>query len=226
MEILVNGKQVRYRYVEKKHIRNSYLRFRGDMLVVTARDERKAIQIMEENREWIERHYLSINESARLFDSNSLRIDGQRYIALLNRTRRPSVELNKDVVIFSASGEDAAERLADRWLSGRSIELVSGIVNEKAAEHGMRFSSIRACRGSRWGSCSSKKELSFNRYLCMVPRRLTEYVVAHELAHTIHLNHSPAFWKEVARICPEYKTLRKELKGYDSYRRRLFLKAE
>ena len=61
MEILVDGKQVKLRYMKKPHIRNAYLRFKGDVLVVTARDERKAEQIVRENRAWIERHYRSIS---------------------------------------------------------------------------------------------------------------------------------------------------------------------
>jgi len=226
MEILVDGKQVKLRYMKKPHIRNAYLRFKGDMLVVTARDERKAEQIIRENRAWIEKHYRSIRESKRLFDSNSILFSGKRSIALLDRAARNSVEANADVIIFRSKSEDSAERLLDRWLSERSISMVSGIVVSKAGEKGMEFSSIGICRGSRWGSCSSKKELKFNRYICMIPIDIAEYVVAHELAHTRQLNHSRAFWEEVKRMCPEYRTLRKELRNYDSYRRAVFRKLE
>ncbi len=226
MEILVDGKQVKLRYMKKPHIRNAYLRFKGDMLVVTARDERKAEQIIRENRAWIEKHYRSIRESKRLFDSNSILFSGKRSIALLDRAARNSVEANADVIIFRSKSEDSAERLLDRWLSERSISMVSGIVVSKAGEKGMEFSSIGICRGSRWGSCSSKKELKFNRYICMIPIDIAEYVVAHELAHTRQLNHSHAFWEEVKRMCPEYRTLRKELRNYDSYRRAVFRKLE
>ncbi len=226
MEILVDGKQVKLRYMKKPHIRNAYLRFKGDVLVVTARDERKAEQIIRENRTWIERHYRSISESRRLFESNSILFSGRRFIALLDKAARNSVEANADVIIFRSRNEDSAERLLDRWLSERSIGMVSDIVISKAKEHGIEFMNIGICRGSRWGSCSSKKELKFNKYICMIPIDIAEYVVAHELAHTLQLNHSHAFWDEVKRICPEYKTLRKELRNYDSYRRAVFTKLE
>ena len=226
MEILVDGKQVKLRYMKKPHIRNAYLRFKGDMLVVTARDERKAEQIIRENRAWIEKHYRSIRESRRLFDANSILFSGKRFIALLDKAGRNSVEANSDVVIFRAKNEDSAERLLDRWLSERSIGMISDIVVSEAKEHGIEFRSISICRGSRWGSCSSKKELKFNKYICMIPIDVAEYVVAHELAHTRQLNHSRAFWDEVRSICPDYRTLRKELRSYDSYRRSVFRKLE
>ena len=226
MEILVDGKQVKLRYMKKPHIRNAYLRFKGDVLVVTARDERKAEQIIRENRTWIERHYRSISESRRLFESNSILFSGRRFIALLDKAARNSVEANADVIIFRSRNEDSAERLLDRWLSERSIGMVSDIVISKAKEHGIEFMNIGICRGSRWGSCSSKKELKFNKYICMIPIDIAEYVVAHELAHTLQLNHSHAFWDEVKKICPEYRTLRKELRDYDSYRRAVFTKLE
>ena len=226
MEILVDGKQVKLRYMKKPHIRNAYLRFRGDMLVVTARDERKAEQIIRENRAWIEKHYRSISESRRLFDSNSILFSGKRFIALLDRAGRNSVEANSEVLIFRSKSEDSAERLLDRWLSEKSISIISDIVVSKAREHGIEFISIGMCRGTRWGSCSSKKELKFNKYICMIPINIAEYVVAHELAHTRQLNHSRAFWEEVRSICPEYRALRKELRNYDSYRREVFRKLE
>lgn len=226
MEILVDGKQVKFRYMRKPHIRNAYLRFRGEVLVVTARDDGKAEQIIRENRAWIEKHYRSISESKRLFDSNSILFSGKRFVVLFDKAGRNSVEANADVIIFRAGNEDSAERLLDRWLADRSIGMVSGIAASMSRENGIGFMSIGICRGSRWGSCSSRKELKFNRYICMIPIDIAEYVVAHELGHTRHLNHSSAFWEEVEGICPGYRRLRKELREYDSYRREVFRKLE
>ncbi len=61
------------------------------------------------------------------------------------------------------------------------------------------------CQKSRWGSCSSKGNLNFNCLLALAPRSVLEYVVVHELAHRKQMNHSAAFWQEVARAKPDYK---------------------
>ncbi|MEK7644650.1 MAG: M48 family metallopeptidase [Patescibacteria group bacterium] len=65
---------------------------------------------------------------------------------------------------------------------------------------------------SRWGSCSGKKNLNFNYRLLFLPIHLADYVVAHELSHLRELNHSPRFWALVAKVIPDYRKRRLELK--------------
>jgi len=67
---------------------------------------------------------------------------------------------------------------------------------------------------SRWGSCSSKRNLNFNWRIIMAPKEVADYVVVHEMCHLRHLNHSPEFWREVAGILPDYKERRKWLREH------------
>lgn len=64
----------------------------------------------------------------------------------------------------------------------------------------------------RWGSCSSLGNLNFNFRLALIPAHLCDYVVVHELCHLKQMNHSPAFWAEVAKILPNYQELVAELR--------------
>ncbi|MBK5933277.1 M48 family metallopeptidase [Rhodovulum imhoffii] len=57
---------------------------------------------------------------------------------------------------------------------------------------------------SRWGSCSSRGDLMFSWRLVMAPPAVLDYVAAHEVAHLKEMNHSPAFWALVARLCPDH----------------------
>lgn len=65
---------------------------------------------------------------------------------------------------------------------------------------------------TRWGSCSSKGNLSFSWRLILAPPKVLDYVVVHELCHRREMNHSPRFWALVESIIPDYKTHRKWLK--------------
>lgn len=70
---------------------------------------------------------------------------------------------------------------------------------------------------TRWGSCSSRGTISYNWHLVLMPERIRDYVVVHELCHLVEMNHSSAFWKKVAEILPDYEDRRKWLKENGSH---------
>lgn len=73
--------------------------------------------------------------------------------------------------------------------------------------------SLRDTR-SRWGSCSSAGRLMFSWRLIMAPPEVLDYVAAHEVAHLVQMNHSPAFWDVVEQLCPDYSRRRRWLRDH------------
>jgi len=71
--------------------------------------------------------------------------------------------------------------------------------------------SIRNTR-TRWGSCSKKGNLNFNYKILFLPQHMTDYIIVHELCHLKEFNHSQNFWDLVAKIVPEHKAVRRELR--------------
>ena len=67
---------------------------------------------------------------------------------------------------------------------------------------------------SRWGSCSKQGNLNFNYRILFLPEPLAGYIVVHELCHLGQMNHSKKFWALVARVAPDYKERRRELRRY------------
>ncbi len=65
---------------------------------------------------------------------------------------------------------------------------------------------------SRWGSCSTTGDISYNWRIVMAPHRIVDYVVVHELCHLLEHNHSPAYWRHVERVLPDFQECREWLK--------------
>ncbi len=65
---------------------------------------------------------------------------------------------------------------------------------------------------TRWGSCSRQGNLNFNVKIALLPPKLADYIIVHELCHLKEMNHGKKFWDLVAKTFPDHKSLRKELK--------------
>jgi hypothetical protein len=82
-----------------------------------------------------------------------------------------------------------------------------------AADYGVAHGAIAIrAQKSRWGSCSTRGNVSFNYKIAALPARLAEYIIVHEVCHLREMNHSARFWAEVARVVPDYRERREELR--------------
>ena len=85
-----------------------------------------------------------------------------------------------------------------------------------AGLYGFTYSCVKIRKSrSRWGSCSSKKIINLSFYVMLLPEHLIEYVLLHELCHTVQMNHSPAFWALLDKCTQNRaKEFRREIRKY------------
>ncbi len=87
--------------------------------------------------------------------------------------------------------------------------------SEWAFKSGLKYKSIKIqVSTTRWGSCSSVNNINLSLFLLLLPEHLIDYVIVHELCHTVEHNHSERFWSKVEQILPDHKALRNELKHH------------
>lgn len=123
------------------------------------------------------------------------------------------VHWHDDVLILAAKPDADLDALARRGLQRRALEHFRLRVAHFAPGIGraappVALSSAR----TRWGSCSTATGIRLNWRLVHLPPEFADYVVAHEIAHLVEMNHSPRFWKVVDKLFPEWKAVRAELK--------------
>tara|TARA_B100001113_G_scaffold231756_1_gene190321 strand:- start:386 stop:934 length:549 start_codon:yes stop_codon:yes gene_type:complete len=97
----------------------------------------------------------------------------------------------------------------------KAREKLSKRLAELAQEHNFQFNkiSIRNQR-TRWGSCSSKNNISLNMKLLHLPDQLIDYILLHELVHTRVKNHSKDFWDELETVVPGARVIDSKLRDY------------
>jgi len=117
-------------------------------------------------------------------------------------------ELDGNVLELSGAVEERAFCIAviERWLNRRAKMRMSPQLVRLASEHGFVITGVTVRKQrSRWGSCSSRGNISLNLKLLFLPPVLVHYIMIHELCHTRHMNHSSRYWETVARYDPDWK---------------------
>ncbi|MBI3175799.1 MAG: M48 family metallopeptidase [Chloroflexi bacterium] len=131
---------------------------------------------------------------------------GQFIPLTLVPAQRPALQFDGLRFTLSQKAQVNAKTYFEAWYKEQARGYLQSRLDHFARLHhfsyrGLRITSAR----TRWGSCNSKNELAFAWRLLMAPPEVVDYVVVHELAHTVHHNHGPKFWKLVGDILPDCK---------------------
>ncbi len=222
--LLTDDKKHPYHLIRSQ--RAKYLRIKlspqGELSVVLPRGValKHAHAFLHSRRGWVEKHLQSLPEPR-----ENKRPD-QLHLALLNETwtvdyvetPAQSIELQEiGDARLSISGKvhDLAliREVIVMWCKQKARETFHALLQDCAEAHGFHYRrlSIRAQK-TRWGSCSSDKNINLNCKLLFMTPEIVRYVMVHELCHTIEMNHSRRFWALVEECDPDYKHHRKQLK--------------
>lgn len=112
----------------------------------------------------------------------------------------------KRFIVISDGSEVAARQEMECFFRKKAKELLIPLANEYASLLEVTFNRVSVRKqATRWGSCSSKGNLSFNVKILCAPTEMISYVVLHEVMHLKHFNHSKTFWQEIEMMMPDYK---------------------
>ena len=176
--------------------------------------------LVRERLAWIDEMHarLRLESPAPTLDgAKTVLLEGRRVPLTVNPGARNSVALRDGGIVMTTSEADPSAQVAylKRFYYRLALQRVREALDRWAPTVGLPYGrvAIREQR-TRWGSCSSKRNLNFNSKLVLAPPEALQYVVIHELCHLRDFNHSPRFWQEVKSRMPEYEYWKKWLKEH------------
>lgn len=171
-----------------------------------------------EKQDWLRKHLDQRPQTIRIDNNAILPIEGR--LRQITGHNARSATLTDDALLLPGDPEQFARR-AEVFLKHMARDRLAAASDSYAAKLGKPYSRItlRDTR-SRWGSCSSAGALMYSWRLILAPPHVLEYVAAHEVAHLQHMDHSPAFWDQVASLYGDYSCARAWLRteGLDLHR--------
>ncbi len=180
---------------------------------------RSALTFVRQKQSWIQQN----NTKRLLHHQQVIGIDHKLYFTPHRSSTISSQVGESTLTIFYPSSmtfsdnevQEAAHVAAKKALKKQAIRILPGRLESLAEQTGHTYKSVSIRHlKTRWGSCNSNQEITLNYYLMQLPWELIDYVLVHELSHTVHMNHSQQFWEEVAKFQPRYKEMKKQIKQY------------
>ncbi|HRP02350.1 MAG TPA: SprT family zinc-dependent metalloprotease [Candidatus Kapabacteria bacterium] len=175
--------------------------------------------ILHQKQDWIIKHHKikqdKIASSQELKEGRTLYL-GEfidiEYIPLNNLLLKYE---NKKIYI-NINNKSEYKEILYNWYRINAKKYLINQVNYYANKYDFTINNIRIKdQKRRWGSCSNKKNINLNWRLIMANNKIIEYIIIHELAHTVELNHSVRFWNIVKKILPDYKETENQIKSLE-----------
>ena len=201
-------------------LRVSQLDGRVTLTLPSGVPEADALAFAREKETWIRDHLSKRGVDVVVAPGCELPLGGRTHQVVLGTGR--VVEITDGMIAVPGKAERVGPSLLGH-LKQLARDRLASACDHYSARLGRPYNriSIRDTR-SRWGSCSSQGTLMFSWRLIMAPPEVLDYVAAHEVAHLAQMNHSPAFWADVARIHGPYQDpcgwLRTQGNGLHRYR--------
>lgn len=172
--------------------------------------DRQIMAFLTDREDWLRSHVDQAAPQQPLKQGSLIPFEGRQIEITLADVARPVLQ---DNVLRLPTRRKSVSAQTKAFLKVAARTALASASDHYAAAIGRSYSklTLRDTR-SRWGSCTSAGGLMYSWRLIMAPPEVLSYVAAHEVAHLVEMNHSPAFWSLVADLMPDYEEHRAWLK--------------
>ncbi len=174
--------------------------------------DKKALTFISSQYKWLKEQIASSAQPVYFTPNTVVPLFGQDCLLLHNKEQRGALYTG-DKLVIGGNIEHFPRRVRD-WIFNRAKQNFSETALSLADKIDCQPAAITIRdNASRWGSCSRKRRINLNWRLAFAPTIIAHYVIAHEVAHLRHFNHSADFWQLVSILSPDYKEAKQWLKA-------------
>ena len=190
----------------------------------------KAFDVLQEKIPWIIKNLPKVKEMEKkktvYSDSNPFRTRDHVLQLCVWQKSNVSVTISQNKILIKypetmqiedVAVQDAAREGIIRALRKEAKRYLPARVQEYSKKFNFKYNEVFVKNmKTRWGSCSGKNNINLNIQLMRLPEELMDYVIVHELCHTVQKNHSKKFWDLLIKCMPNAKEIDKKLNSYHS----------
>jgi len=180
----------------------------------------KIYEFVNSKEKWICEKLASVQKNIAEFDDvikyDKLLVFGDKYKPIYAYVRKIDIDdYGKILIPRKYATPDKVYRATKNWYKNLAKDFVLQRVNKLAEYARLQPNKVRIndSRG-RWGACTQRGEIILNFRVSMLPPKLLDYVIFHELSHLVEMNHSVKFWNVLSSIMPDCLQARREIKKY------------
>jgi predicted metal-dependent hydrolase len=200
---------------------------RGDVHLMLPHfiSDQEGMRFLQQKRQWVtqtlkkQRQHAEEIRIKQYVEGETFHFLGEAYPLQIVIAKRSEVQLINGsliVAIVKRAGLSTAatvQKALWQWYQSQARQLLTAKTDALAKRIGRSYAGVRLRRTkTKWGHCTSKGIIQYNWQIVAAPESVIDYLVAHEISHLVHPNHSKRFWRHVEHLLPDYKAQRHWLK--------------
>lgn len=201
---------------------------RGEVQLMLPRfvSDREGIRFLRQKHQWVlqtlqkQRQHAEEVVVKRYVEGETFAFLGQAYPLRIYTAKRNKVQLADGILYVGIAkragleSADAVKKALWQWYRSQAMDILSSKTDALVRQIGRSYAGVRLRRTkTKWGHCTAAGVIQYNWQIMAAPEAVIDYLVAHEVSHLVHPNHSQRFWRHVEALYPGYREHRAWLKA-------------
>lgn len=169
--------------------------------------EEDIVALIQKKQKWIDKHLHFFSQMSKIdLQRNQILLYGNRYSYFYDTKFQQKIIVNHEHKTIQAKRNLLDISIQEKWLKGIAKKHLTQRIEELSDKLGLHYNKLYIRnQKKKWGNCSTEKNISLNWRLIKAPLFVIDYLIVHELVHTLVMNHTHKFWTLLKSYYPDYR---------------------